>query len=232
MKIYFLFFAFGLFLVLRFSSRILNTISAKQNLRRVLLRIFPFFEFLIWLVVGLWGLNLFLSEYTFYATLIVAIVLVLTVIIGWYFLRDFVAGVILKTEVPFEINQHVKTTTHAGFIRKAGYRSIELIDDKGESIKIPYSQLSSSSFTVVDNNASLQGHEVMLKVKSHILFDDLSSSIKQSLLLLPWVSVKREPTIKEVEHSDDYSVVAVFFHTIGKESHSKVTHFLRSKFEV
>lgn len=230
MKLYFLFIALGLFVVLRFTSRMLSTMSAKQSVRRILLRVFPLFEFLVWLGFGLWGLNLMLSDYTFYSTLVVALVIILVVIVGWYFLRDFVAGVILKTEVPFEINQQIKTTTHRGTLQKAGYRSVELIDDKGAIIKIPYSQLSSSSFTVVDIN-SQHGHEVLLKVKSNISFDNLNSSIRQALLLLPWVSVNREPCIKEMEHSDDYSIIAVSFHTIGNQSHSKVEHYLRSKFE-
>jgi small-conductance mechanosensitive channel len=172
-----------------------------------------------------------LSDYPFYSTLVIAVVIILVAIVAWYFLRDFVAGVVLKTEVPFEINQQIKTTTHTGTLRKAGCRSIELMADKGECIKIPYSQLSSNSFTVVDSNASQQGHEVILKVKSDLPFDDLSSSIKQSLLLLPWVSVNREPCIKELEHSDDSSVVAVFYHTIGNKSSPKVAHYIRSKFE-
>lgn len=230
MKIYFLFFALGLFLVLRLTSRLLNTMSAKQSVRRMMLRIYPLFEFLVWLGFGLWGLNLLLSDYTFYSTLVVALVIILVVIVGWYFLRDFVAGVILKTEVPFEINQQIKTATHKGTLQKAGYRSVELIDNKGEVIKIPFSQLSSSSFSVVDVN-SQQGHEVLLKVKSDISFDTLSSSIKQSLLLLPWVSVNREPCIKEIEHIDNSSLIAVFFHTVGDQSPSKVEHYLRSKFE-
>lgn len=230
MRIYYLIIAIALFVLLRFTSRWLNSISASRSLHRLLLRGFPFLEFVIWLAFGLWMLNRLFTDWPYYSVMVAAIAVSLVIITSWYFLRDFISGIILKTETPFEKNQLVRTTTHQGVLTKVGYRSLELCNDKGEVVKIPYSQLTSSAINLSEKGTNLQGHETVLRIKSKVPLHEIAGEINSSLLLLPWIAVNQDPKINIIEQSDDNYIISVFYQTIHPESALQVNYFLKSRF--
>lgn len=231
MSIYYLIFAIGIFLVLRLLYRLLNTIVASKKIHRFIHRVFPLLEFTIWITFSLWVLNRLFSDTSFYLILMAAVIGSLVLIIGWYFLRDFVAGIILKTEILFEIKQRVKTPQAEGILRKTGYRSIEIETDQGELVKIPYSRLTTNAIYLQNKDESSLGHEVVLKVKSNIPIQEFKDNVINEILLLPWSSINKEPKVKVIEQNDEYNTFLINYYSISSRHASLIAQHLKQTFK-
>lgn len=231
MTLYYLAFAIGIFVVLRYLSRVLRTVSSGQGVSRALARVFPLIELVVWLAFGLWVINRLFSDLVFYPILVSAVAVIIVLIVGWYFLRDFISGIILKAEIPFERNQQIGVHSNQGVLRRVGYRTIEIETHNGELVKIPYSQLASGTIHLYNKNDSLQGHEAKLAVSSSIPIQEARDRIKKVLLLLPWVAVNKEPTIMVTDQTEKHNVFSVSYYTTSNRYASFVNEHLASQFE-
>ncbi len=215
MNIRYLIFAIALFAVLRFTMRLIKSLSAHKNVKRILLRTFPLVEFVIWLGFGFWVLSQVYSDYEYYYLLMSATAGSLVLIVGWYFLRDFIAGIILKTEISFETNQQIRTPQEEGTLKKLGYRSIEIESSNGELVKIPYSQLATNSIHLQNIDETMQGHETIVSISSKVPIQEAKDNLSREILLLPWASITHQPAIKLVEQRSDKNTYQVHFHSIS-----------------
>lgn len=81
------------------------------------------------------GMNFRLVDQLFigmaaYPILTGSLIILLVGLFGWYFLRDFVSGIILKAENAFETGQQIQTAQVSGTIKKLGYRSLEVVTNE------------------------------------------------------------------------------------------------------
>jgi len=167
----------------------------------------------------------------FYPILVSAVAVIIVLIVGWYFLRDFISGIILKAEIPFERNQQIGVHSIQGVLRRVGYRTIEIETHNGELVKIPYSQLASGSIHLLNKNDSLQSYEMKLPVSTSIPMQEARDMITRSLLLLPWVAVSKEPSIKVVDKTATQNVFSISYYTTSSSYASNVNEHLVRQFE-
>ncbi|HCX98667.1 MAG TPA: hypothetical protein DG754_00870 [Bacteroidales bacterium] len=229
--LYYLVFAVALFFMLRLASQLAKTIPTSKKYRKVILRGFPLFELAIWAAFVLWVVNHALgnSEYLTLAT--TSVLLVFLLIISWFFLRDFIAGIILKTEFPFEINQRIAASKYDGAIKRLGYRSLELEMDNGDIVKIPYSQIASRSIHLQNMEDSLRGHETLVKASTKIPVQTAKDIITKEVLLTPWATTKQVPTIRVVEQTDQTNSYSVHFHSVSSKYAASISQHLKTVFD-
>ena len=231
MNIHYLFYALVLFAILRLSSRIIQSLAGKNFIHKVLLRIFPLVEFAIWLGFSLWALSRAFSSYPYYHLLILLGIGCLVLIASWYFLRDFVAGIILKTEIPFAKNQKIKVLQTEGILKKLGYRTLEIESNNGEVVKIPYSQLAISSINIQSSNDGMQGYEVIIKVHSSIPIQEVKDKVSSAVLLTPWASMVQAPNVQLLKQHERESEYSVHFHSLSERHAAHISHFLQNFLE-
>ncbi|MFP4555737.1 MAG: mechanosensitive ion channel domain-containing protein [Bacteroidales bacterium] len=215
MNIRYLIFAIALFVVLRFTMSMVKSLPRNKSVKRILTRTFPLVEFAIWLGFGFWVLSRVFSDYTYYHLLISVAVGCLVLIVGWYFLRDFIAGIILKAEISFENNQHIRTPQADGILRKLGYRSIEIESSNGELVKIPFSQLATNSIHLQNVDETMQGHETTFSVSSKIPIQNVKDNVSYEVMLLPWASITHQPSIKVIDQGEEMNTYKVHFHALS-----------------
>lgn len=231
MSLYFLFFAVVLFVVLRYSARWLGNVSTSSWLHNLLVRLFPLIEFLAWFAFGLWVFNRLLGNYSYYHVIIVSLALAMVLIVGWYFLRDFISGIILKIEIPFEKDQRIGVGDIDGVLLKVGYRSLEIETASGQRIKIPYSKLAISSIQLFNQNEYMHNHEVTFKVKSEKAMHELETDICNFLLLLPWVAPNSQPSVKVEQQIGGDNKITVSYNTVANKNEGLVNRHLKTEFE-
>ncbi|MBS4061047.1 MAG: mechanosensitive ion channel [Bacteroidetes bacterium] len=231
MTIIYFILAFVLFLALRFISRLASSVPAKKNIHKFLLRAFPMVEFVIWLAFGLWIINYFFKENSFYGILVSIAAGSLIILLGWYFLRDFVAGIILKTEIAFEVNQRIKTSQYEGILRKMGYRSIEIESESGEQVKIPYGMITANAIVLQNLDESIHGSETSLRVSALVPVQEMKDRISKEILLLPWSSINHEPIIRLSQQEATFNTFLVHFYSISNKHTSYICQHLKSTFE-
>jgi small-conductance mechanosensitive channel len=231
MTIYYLIFAIGVFVILRFLSRLLNSIPANKNIHKLILRVFPIVEFAVWMALGIWIMNNIFSDSPYYSIIISAAIGIIALIIGWYFLRDFVSGIILKTEIAFEINQRIKTPLAEGLLKKLGYRTIEIETDKGDIVKIPYTQIASNAINLQNTDSVMRGHETLLHLNASLPIQDVKEKIEKCILVLPWSSINRAPNISITEQNDVYNTFSIQFYAISHKHATYIAQQIKSCFE-
>lgn len=231
MTIKFIILAIAIFVVLRFSSRLLNAIQAGKKVHKLLIRVFPILEFTIWLGFSIWVINEVLYNYAYYNIILASIFGCLILIAGWYFIRDFIAGIILKIEIPFEKNQLIRTPMAEGILKKLGYRSVELESQSGERVKIPYSQLTSKSIHLQNIDDSMQGHETTVKVSAAIPVQEVKEKISTETMLLPWASITHLPIIKVAEQTETINTYSVHFHSLSDKHAAYISQHLNNIFK-
>ncbi|MDY0200332.1 MAG: mechanosensitive ion channel domain-containing protein [Bacteroidales bacterium] len=231
MSLYFLLFAVVIFLVLRYLSRWLANVSTSSWLHNLLVRLFPLIEFIVWFAFGLWVFNNLLGSYSYYHIIIVSLALAIVLILGWYFLRDFISGIILKTEIPFEKQQRIGVGGVDGILVKVGYRSLEIETTNNQRIKIPYSKLASSSIHLFNQNEYTHSHKVTFKVDCDKPIHEIEANISRFLLLLPWVAPSSEPNVKVEQQADGDNMVTVNYYTVADRNAALVNQHLKNEFE-
>ena len=231
MSLYLLLFAVVIFVVLRYFAHWLANVSTSSWLHNMLVRLFPLIEFLVWFAFGLWVFNKLLGNYSYYHVIIVSLALSLIIIVGWYFLRDFISGIILKTEIPFEKQQRIGIGDVDGVLLKVGYRSLEIETANSQRIKIPYSKLAASSIHLFSQNEHKQSHKVIFKVTSETPMHEIEANISAFLLLLPWVAPNSEPNVKVEQQNDGENVVMVSYYTVADKNEALVNQHLKNEFE-
>ncbi|NCC46171.1 MAG: mechanosensitive ion channel [Bacteroidia bacterium] len=219
--------ALFLFFFLRFTSKWLPGLPAGKRTKRTILRAFPVIEFGIWVVFAVKSIGLAFGDTPFYQIMINAMVLVVALICAWYFLRDFVAGIVLKSENGFEPGMEIDTPFARGTVRKAGYRSLELTDANGHYVRIPYSRISGEVISKPSNNKKRVEHELELGFGSNQEISAIKQQIRKRALELPWI-VKEESLKVEINSlSPEKYMAKIKFYSVTPETAVKTEESIR-----
>lgn len=221
----------GLFTLFRLSNRLAGSLAMKRKSLKFILKILPFVELLAWTVFVLWVLKAFFSEWEGYSLFTTAIITIVLLAIAWYFIRDFIAGIIMKAENAFTVNQHIKTPEITGTIKKIGYRSLEVECESGQFSKVPYSRLSGQIFSIQAPAETMLAHELVLQLPASQNIEDVKEQIVKELLLLPWVSVNHDPVIKTMQESGETITLKISYHTSNDSMASDINQHIRKRFE-
>ncbi|MGM0573484.1 MAG: mechanosensitive ion channel domain-containing protein [Bacteroidota bacterium] len=208
-----LFIASGLLLFSLF--RLLNRISWSMHARKVarknLVRFLPLAELVIWIVYVFWGVHLFFGHYAYYDLIILVMAVLLIAGLAWYVFRDFLAGVLIKTEKVIEPGQVIKTPFVEGRIKTLGIRSMKLINNEGEVVKIPYSRLNNDLFVLPPEDTDSLPHHVTFLLPLTMEADKAGQEIFEYLMAMPQV-VTPHPVIKTGHsHGNDYQLHVSFY---------------------
>ncbi len=228
----FIFWGVFLFAFLRALFFILPLFIRKKNTRKITNRFFPIFELVCWLFFFIWAIQFFLKSNHFYASLLFVLTILLMLIITWYAIRDFVAGIIFKTGAKYSQEETVKILDYTGKIVNTSFRTIELETEQGERVRIPYSKTIESVIVKSHPALMMKNYTFELKVKKDKLLSETIAEIKQTIIHLPWASIKKDTQITPKSVNDNYFVLDVTIYTLDKDFFYKIENQIRKKFEV
>lgn len=202
-----IFIAFAIFFIMRVLDwLVISWLSSKKH-AKTLRKLFPIIEFSTWTVFIFYVIiNLFNNE-LIYETAIIIILAVILLFFSWFFIKDIIAGVIIKSEYNIEYNKKVRIKDFEGYINKIGYLSIELKTDSGEFIKIPYSKIVSEVIVWPENKKNLfYKHNFIAKVENsnNLHYSDYIAGIRTELLNSAWIISKKEPVINYINNQDNF----------------------------
>ncbi len=219
--------AAALYIFLRSVSALFRLLTGKRKLRYIFLRVFPVVEIILWISFAFWVSHQLFSESDIYPLLTGSMIVVLTAIFGWYFLRDFITGIILKAENAFEPGQIVLTSLASGKIKKLGYRSMEIETEAGECIKVPYSLLSNRKLIRPPEKSKGVSRMIQLRIPSKHGADDIQSMLRRRIMEMPWIITGEDINIKIAREEADFYEVELSFHSLGDEMAMKTEESLK-----
>lgn len=222
--------AAGLFGVLRISKYLLRRFSAQSRTGRVLTYFFPMVEFSAWAAFVCWLLYRLFSEASFYPELLLALVIFGMLLLGWYLIRDFFAGLVFKAENLFSKNDSIRLPDTSGKIHRLGYLAVEIENDSGELERIRYSQLFSSKMVKPNPSSRIEKFTFTFRCPASSTPEDLMQQITFHLMNAPYSSLNHTPVISlDGQEEEQYTFQATVF-VLNRSHGTAVKRFLERKF--
>lgn len=220
-----------IFLVLRLILRSLKILSIKYKTNIGYQRYFPVIEMLIWLTFIYWTLEEIFSEPLYFTVFFITISTIGLIWVGWFGARDYIAGIILRAQDVYETGHQLSVGEVTGKISKLGYLNIEVQEQDGAVLKIPYSKITSSIHLNKNENKMVSTHKFTIKVSSHQLLEGVIDKIRKSILNSPWHASHLTPHINKISEKNNLVDLEVIVSTYGASSFEKLQMQLYKEFE-
>lgn len=209
--------AVALFLTLRLVSFYFPVLNGKPKIKRIFLKVFPVAQMLLWVVYAFWGFNQLFIGMAAYSILTGSLIILMVGLFGWYFLRDFVSGIILKAENALETGQQIQTSQVSGTIKKLGYRSMEVFTNEGERVKIPFSMLTSQKIVKPAETSIWTEQIIRLKVSSAYPSETIHEMLKIRILEMPWIVSDNSIKLKITRDESGNYLAEIHLHLLSHE---------------
>ena len=229
--LYIVILGFALFFSLQLINRLARLIPGESSWRNLLLRSLPMLEFVVWVAFAFWAARIVFSGLPYRGVVEGAMAVVLVLALGWYVLRGFLHGILLKTESEFKKGQILRTPLVSGKVFKVGYRTLHLETEKGEKVRIPFSRLGDAIISSPPEKG--HGYSQMLKfsLKPGQDIPGLPEEIKQELFNMPWIILENEPLVHLVREGGEEPQLEVKFSVIREETALLVKRKLKALLE-
>ena len=226
----FLFFCLVLFFTFRLINYVLPLIPFRRGIKKPVLKYLPVFELLVWLLFLIWAVQFFIKYHYWYAIGLFVIIFIILIWVSWFVLKDIIAGIIFRTSENFSVNESIVLKGYSGKIVKFKSRSLELETDSGEHINIPYNIVLSEVVSKSNPAEMIKGHTFKINLSKKSALLQSIENIKTDILNLPWISVKKVPSIKTVDETNEEFVLEITVYSLEKEYFVKIENFIKEKY--
>ena len=209
--------AIALYVILRFVCTYFPVVVGKRGIRKIFLKGYPVAQMIIWFAFAFWALKHLYFGMVGYPILIGSSIILLVGLFGWYFLRDFISGIILRAENAFETGQQIRTSEVAGTIKTLGYRSMGIITCEGELVKIPYTLLNSQKFVKPADAGNWVEQIFRLKISTTHSPEKIQNLLKIRILEMPWIVSDDSLKIRITKDEAENYIVEIHAHLYSAE---------------
>lgn len=229
--LYFILSGILLYLLLKFGALFVRALAGRRPIVRFVSEWFPVIETGAWVLFVFWGAYLLFGGISFYNQLLFFMAVFLLIGISWYFFRDIFAGTVLKSECRLHEGQHIKTPFVEGLIVQLGLRYLELENNKGERVKIPYSSLSNHWINLPAQTDNTLSNHFKVRVPESVDPLKVKDEVHRGMMGMPWI-VGMPPKIKLLKGQEDHVFLDIHY-SLLKEEHAllvekKVSEMIQS----
>lgn len=219
--------AVTLYLALRFVSTYFRVLTGKRKIRQVFLKVFPVVQMFLWMVYAFWAFDRLFYGMVAHPILIGSSIVLMVILFGWYFLRDFVSGIILKAENALETGQKIQTSEVSGTLKKLGYRTMEVVNSEGEHVKIPYSLLTNQKILKPAETSNWTEHLIRLKISSSYPSETIQNMLRVRILEMPWIVSDGSTKLKITRDESGNYLAEIYLHLLRPEMAMKTEENLQ-----
>ncbi len=212
MKIFYtILLALSIMVLLRSSRYFLTLLTRKRVLHQYLIRIFPWVEVFVWVTFAFWAINFNIPNNSSYNLIVAAIASVFIIFLGWFVIKDFIAGAVLRSDLALEKGIQIKTDQLSGTIISLGYLSMELKMNNGEVLVVPYSKLSNQSISKATGKNPGKSNTIRVLIPEHRSIHNIEKLIRKKMLEMPWIIAVNEIKIEMNPHDNFYEASIQFY---------------------
>lgn len=197
-----------LFAALQGLRYLLDFVPMSRARRDTLSRATPVVGAVVGLLYVLFAARTVLRNYPDYVPLVMTLIVAGSIVVSWFALRDFIAGVVLKAGRVCKVGDHVQVNGVQGRIAQMGARVLTIETSDGDEAIIPYSSVARSSLLRTPVLDSVALHVFKLTLPEGLSVIEAKSRIRQAALQSHWSSLVREPKITKT--AEDAFEVTVF----------------------
>lgn len=224
-----LLFGAALYFVLRVVQKAIHLPRVKKLLGFPLYRVFPFIEMAIWGFFLLWAAQQFFQHRPFYTAVWIGALALLLIWASWFAIRDVIAGIILKAEDAYEINQRIKLPSVEGKIRRLGHRSLEIETAEGQIVKIPYGRIAGEERILSDPRETGRSYAFQVSAPASMAPEQAAERLRRAALNSPWSSVTKEPRVRFLGEQEGRYRFEVVAYPLGEAYSRKVEEYVKKR---
>jgi small-conductance mechanosensitive channel len=219
----FLVFIFLIYILLRVAVKVISYISVLRKPYLFIKKFFPLVDLAILITITFWFISWIFRDSDLLPIIIAVVTLILLSLFGWLWGRDFIAGIILKSENYFEKNKKIRFNNQSGKIVKTTFRYLEFETDDGEAIRVPFSRITGEYFTKLSPTVKYESQLITLDVNKVNDTKTLRETLRKTVFNSPWYLTRKEPIIEIISTGDDGYKINLNVYTLN----SSHTDFLR-----
>ena len=192
----------AIFLLLRLLRFLLPLLLYRYKPKKILIRIFPVFELVVWVVFLAWFIFLFSEADELFVYVVLAILLMVLFWISRYWVKDLIAGVIFRASSRLKAGDILRFEDLKGTVTNFGSFSLELETQDNQAIFIPYSKLIDAVNIKSEPTGKSQGYTFVLTCARTDDPTTLMQEVKTAIISTPWVSVNKMPQVRLLTQTD------------------------------
>lgn len=206
----------------------LNISSSRFNKKHK--NYFSLFEIVVWFLFGWWSLKVVYGNSEYYPILIITVLSIILIWIGWFFAKDFIAGTILKLSDNYQSGQFFRLNDIEGYIEQINYLHLNISQENGEIIKIPFSKILGSIHhkSFLDDKTKYYKFEIIIDKQD--TFDETKEKIRKIILLSAGVNINKEPIISLKTSSDTKWVFVITYFILDEQYCELIENNVKSSF--
>ncbi|HEX6134349.1 MAG TPA: mechanosensitive ion channel domain-containing protein [Longimicrobiales bacterium] len=133
---------------------------------------------------------------------------------AWFFVRDIIAGIVLRAEHGFATDQMVHLGDHSGRITAIGARSLEVETADGRRVRLPWGRLGSLPLGVSTTHDTGGALRLTITVPRDGTAESGIAAIRHAALHAFFVSPVREPIVRLLGEEADTRSYEVTVHAV------------------
>jgi hypothetical protein len=222
-----------LFALFRLIHFILQYIGMERRQSELIFNILPVAELICWIIWLLWSIQYFYSYGQLILVFPVILLIMIVLFLSWYALKDLTAGIIFKTGKIHQLNDQISVAGISGRISAWGLRTLELEDNNGQMISIPYSRMLGNIISRSYPSQTLLSHNFNLRIKKTRNFDvsAFEMELRHVILTLPWSSQTKEPRINVLEDTEASMAYNITIYSLDETYLKKTETVLLERFK-
>lgn len=176
-------------------------IKKRNYLLDYIKRYLPVLEMLGWSVIIVWIIDVLFAVSTFNLYLQIAVIILVFAFVSWFVLRDFIAGVQVKTRFNLVKGQKLYYNKIKGEIKKLGFLALGLKADNGSDLIIPYATIDQKEIRL--NYLEEGESEARFTIDLDIKYDE-QETVEKLIEIInnsAWCSHKSKPTVMVIDEN-------------------------------
>jgi len=211
----FIVFILLVFLLIRIIVQIISFVKVFRKAYIFIKKIIPILDLAILITIVFWLIYRFWGGSDVLPIITTAIIIILIVLFGWYWGRDFVAGIILKSESYFEKDKKIRLNNKNGRIIRTTFRYLEFETDDGETMRVPFSRISGEYFSNLSPGEKYESHPITFPAKEKTDTKTLREKLRKSIYNSPWHLAGKEPIIEVVPSEQGGHMINLNVYTLN-----------------
>ncbi len=228
-------FFFGLVILIYFifrslhflNNKLVNSVNNRQRLQRILY----FIEFLAWLFFTIEAIKYFSVSNRVIAIALSIILFIITAWTSWFVIKDYIAGLYIKWNKLFAIDDEIEINDKKGKIIGFKSRFILIEIDPLHTMQVVYSKLFNSNIVKIGLSGLSSNVSFTIHLSSKEKPVENIENIKTYIYQLPWINSRHEPMVIIEEQNKDGYLIRVNASLIDVKYSENFKNNIRNKFE-
>ena len=206
---------------------VLTNVRSNTGILALIKKVFSWLELGFWIAFIFWVSTIIEPQYQQFLQL--ALFFMVVVMLFWYFVRDYIVGIQLKSRYSFTAGQAFSTEQTRGVIKKVKLLYIEIKSDSGGDLKIPYSQIDQKSLEL---NVQEKGSgESLIRVELDARLNETNTAQKITELIInsPWCSYKTTPIVSISEEKNGQKTYEISCILVGENGGKYIRELIENQ---